>query len=84
MRHAATLISLVFVAALLVNVTSFAADTQNVSAGGYTITGPFTHDNLTLFLVLTKDGPHNSSYLTLQEGSSRRLSLSTRPATLIS
>lgn len=44
-----------------------------LKVGDYTLTGPYTHDNLTLFLICGKDHLKDKTYLTLQEAMERKL-----------
>lgn len=41
--------------------------------GDYTLSGPYTHENLTLFLIHGKDKLKDKTYLTLQEGMERKI-----------
>lgn len=41
--------------------------------GDYTLTGPYTHENLTIFLIRGKDRLKDKNYLTLQEGMDRKI-----------
>jgi hypothetical protein len=41
--------------------------------GDYTLTGPYAHDNLTIFLIHGKDRLKDKTYLTLQEGMDRKI-----------
>lgn len=47
--------------------------TAAVKVGDYTLTGPYTHDNLTVFLIHGKDRLKDKAYLTLQEALERNL-----------
>lgn len=44
-----------------------------MKVGDYTLTGPYAHDNLTLFLIRGKDRLKDKTYLTLQEAMERKL-----------
>jgi hypothetical protein len=46
---------------------SESAAVETVEAGDYTITGPYTHNNLTVFLIHGEDRLKGKDYLTLQE-----------------
>jgi hypothetical protein len=41
--------------------------------GDYTLTGPYAHDNLTIFLIHGSDRLKGKTYLTLQEGMDRKI-----------
>lgn len=46
---------------------SLPASAEAIKVGNYTLTGPFVHDNLAVFLIHGADRLKNRTYLTLQE-----------------
>ena len=54
-------------------------EAQGRPAAAYTISGPFTHDNLTIFLLHGKDTLSGKPLLTLQEALEAERRSSTKP-----
>ena len=50
-----------------------APDTVSAQAGEYTLTGPYTHNNLTIYLVRGANRLQDKHYLTLQEAMDKKL-----------
>src|SRR4030095_1018000 len=53
---------------LIQRTTAQTSNTRNTSQNNYRLSGPYTHKNLTIFLVHGNDLAGNRTFLTLQEG----------------
>src|SRR5919106_1444544 len=59
--------------AMFVAANILPAQKEDLKAGDYRISGPYTHENLTIFLVHGKDTLTGKKFLTLQEAMERKV-----------
>src|SRR5256714_15564784 len=61
------LLSVIVATGMLINVATGQGNRDQIQAGDYRLSGPYTHKNLTIFLVHGKNLVSGKSFLTLQE-----------------
>ncbi|MDQ2937724.1 MAG: hypothetical protein M3R67_09465, partial [Acidobacteriota bacterium] len=61
------LLSVIVATGMLINVATGQGNQEQIQAGEYRLSGPYTHKNLTIFLVHGKNLLSGKTFLTLQE-----------------